>query len=292
MRCSGIAIHALNLRLETIASFKHDRATILAALPILQVQQHIDIYSTVSISLIPYLIIINSSYSQSQISFPNLVHFLSQITGMDSRRPSDASTFVDPASSVGSHNRLLEDFIVDSEYNTTLQTEKRCIPPLYTPAHRSAYIFIFVARLVVIFLNVLTMLFPIIGGLDNDSTPIVVVAFATLFITWIPMSVIASEHHSFGARICQENEGLQTKAGDRRVAVLVEDPVTLEERWMLEPKPKTDGVTVWLEQKRTVAGFDIYSCSVLLLSVILFAVLGHRAPAKMWVGMIVRSIML
>lgn len=74
--------------------------------------------------------------------------------------------------------------------------------------------------------------------------------------------------------------------------MLVEDPLTGEERWMLEPKKESKGPENWLEQRRRIAAIDVF-CGVMLLVSIVFSVAYGRPSPKTLGGVVfMRALML
>lgn len=63
---------------------------------------------------------------------------------------------------------------------------------------------------------------------------------------------------------------------ERRTAVLVEDPVTGEEKWMLEKVPESQGVEGVLEARHWITGCDVWCVLVVGGSAVLGIVFGTR----------------
>jgi len=73
------------------------------------------------------------------------------------------------------------------------------------------------------------------------------------------------------------------KGGDvkKRTAVLVEDPITGEEKWMLEKVPESEGVEGVLKGRHLITGCDVYVVLVLGASVVSSIVYGRKSVAAL-----------
>jgi hypothetical protein len=190
------------------------------------------------------------------------------ISPMDSPRDSDASTFVTPADS---EHRLLEEFILDDNYiNETDAGSSRPLPLLYTPAYKRTYDAIRTARIAILILSFPKFVIPIFGGHDT-FIPFIPIAGTSLVLTMIPMIIVLISEFTLKNSLLQKGKSVKNKAGDKRVAVLVEDPVTGEERWMLEGKAKNDEPSV-SGARGLVAGVDAW-CGVVFILAIFLAIL-------------------
>lgn len=102
---------------------------------------------------------------------------------------------------------------------------------------------------------------------------------------------IALGHVNSSSTIPSEQRGRKQDAqvGAKRVAVLVEDPVTGEERWMLEPDEKNKYVPM---QKWILIVVNVFAMIVLLVSVILSLVFARHTPGSLAVVVVMRGVML
>jgi hypothetical protein len=88
--------------------------------------------------------------------------------------------------------------------------------------------------------------------------------------------------HLYNMERLKKNDEVREQAGSKRNAILVEDPITGEERWMLEPKKKIDGEPMG---RAGFAVFDVCCGTLLLVSIALsLRYGGTKSPKTMgWV---------
>ncbi len=195
---------------------------------------------------------------------------------MDSPSHSEDGTFVDEMSPRDSNNPLMEDFWVD---DNSIKGVPKPIPLLYTPAYSRAYKCVCAARILILVLNLFQVSIPIFSGLDT-AMPLLPIASATMFSTFMPLVLVAVLDSSSQKGI--DKEIGTDRTGSRRTAILVEDPVTGQERWMLEPKPKMGGLEKWLLKRSSVARIDAYCVAMFVAGIVLSLVYGNHASLATW----------
>jgi hypothetical protein len=196
---------------------------------------------------------------------------------MDFRRCSDASTFVTPADD--SERRLLEEFTIDDSHCAASNAPSHPLPLLYTPAYNRTYKLIRNARIAIFALSFPKFVIPVFGaGLDDDTLiPFLPIAFISFMITWIPLGSVMHESWVHKNQMVKktngEGEAVKGKKGDTRTAVLVEDPVTGEERWMLQAKAteEKDEESPTSDNRTVTAVMDV-CCGLVFLLAMFFAI--------------------
>jgi hypothetical protein len=206
----------------------------------------------------------------------------------DSRRYSDASTFITPADS---EHRLLEEFILDDNNINNPDAGSSCpLPLLYTPAYKRTYNAIRTARIAILILSFPKFVIPVFGA-DDTIIPFIPIAGTSLLLTMIPTVAVLNLEFALKNSLLQKGNSVKNKAGDKRVAVLVEDPVTGEERWMLEGKAKNDKPSV-SGARGVVAGLDTWCGVVFILAIFLAIFFGLNSPKTLVAATIIMVIQL
>jgi hypothetical protein len=214
---------------------------------------------------------------------------------IDPRRYSDASTFVTPGEDA--EHRLLEEFTVDdSDMHAPDAASPRDLPLLYTPAYARTHKAIGIARIAILVLNFPKLVIPIFGAPDTLTPFLPVGLFTTIFVL-APMIMTLTDAWSHKPSLLRkiegEGQGVRSKVGDERVAVLVEDPVTGEERWMLQMKAQKQGDEDGVENKRWfIATLDVICAGVYLLGMFLVIYWGLDSPNTLAADMTVMVIQL
>jgi hypothetical protein len=170
-----------------------------------------------------------------------------------------------PSYVAGDNARLMEEFTIDP--NTAKSTEPLSIPLLYTAAYGRTYRFITAARTIVLLLNlgcVVGLLFSSWDPFDSSLAPIT--TFSTFFL-FVPTMFPLLFHVSMKTALTAKSTEVREQRGSTRNAVLVEDPITGEERWMLEPKDKKKPQAEFGRIAFLV--FDLIAAGILILSIAL-----------------------
>lgn len=206
----------------------------------------------------------------------------------DSRRYSDASTFVTPPDS---EHRLLQEFTVDdNSINDTDAGSSRPLPLLYTPAYKRTYDAIWAARIAALVLSFPKFVIPIFGE-PYTLTPFIEIAGTSAVFTMIPMIVVLILESTSKNVFFKKGTSVTNKAGDRRVAILVEDPVTSQESWMLERQAKDHEPSV-SGVRGLIAGVDAWCGLVFTTGIFLAIFFGLDSPKTLVVDTIVMVIQL
>jgi len=204
---------------------------------------------------------------------------------ISSRRYSDASTVVTPTEN--SKHRLLEEFSIDG---SDIEGSSRPLPLLYTPAYKRTYKAIRNARIAIFSLTFPKLLIPLFGAPDT-LIPLLPISWFTLIVTIAPLAIVMTESWAHKNRLTQKVESVKDNAGDKRVAVLVEDPITGEERWMLQVKAKNDGTSSF-DKRESIAAMDV-GCGLVFILGMFFAVFwGLDSPKTLGAAMVIMVIQL
>jgi hypothetical protein len=178
-------------------------------------------------------------------------------------------------------HRLLEDFTLDdsdAHYAQPATATAQRPPLLYTPAYDRTYKALRAARILVLALSFPKFAIPIFGAGDTPVS-FMLVGTGSLFVTFVPLMMVINDSWTHKRLLLREGGPGRRRAGETRVAVLVEDPATGEERWMLQAKNENDGSGV--EFKRWfIAALDI-SCGVVYILGMAFALFYIRDSPKM-----------
>lgn len=194
-----------------------------------------------------------------------------------SPRPSE-ETFINHNDPENSEDRLLEDFdLFDHGESPSTTTPPRKVPLLGLPAYEKTYKLICYSRIAIFVLGFLAIPIPMFGG-EDTLVPLLPIAVMSPFMTFLPMILVMAGEFGLKSR---DKKDVRGEGERKRTAVLVEDPVTGRERWMLEPKPKRDPLDSWLDKRGPVAGIDVYCGMVILLAIVFAAVWGYEAPKTM-----------
>ena len=208
--------------------------------------------------------------------FSHTNYRIKRTASMDSPRPSEAETFVDSTMNHPATARLMEEFSIDP--NPVKAAASPSTPILFTPAYSRVYNLISAARIGVFVLNVLAVVILMFGGNDVfDSGLLPITLFTSLFglvTTLLPMIF----HLSLKSHHRRKADAFREQPGSTRNAVLVEDPVTGEERWMLEPrkKKKSDDEVMG---RVGFSVFDLCCEGLLILSIALSVVYGKNSAS-------------
>jgi hypothetical protein len=212
---------------------------------------------------------------------------------MDSHRTSNASTFVTPSGD-DSHDRLLQEFSIDDKDTNKISSHH--LPLLYTPAYASTYALISKARIAILALSVPKFIIPLFGAPDT-LLPFFPIAFISLFLTMFGMLGVFGEDLAYKNARNRDMEGgggrdkVAPSAGDKRTAILVEDPVTGEEKWMFERKNKDSGAVV-PDYRKLRAGVDLWCGSVFGLTMFFAVYWGLDSPITLGLMMTVMVVQL
>lgn len=134
-------------------------------------------------------------------------------------------------------NPLMEDFTIDS--NSVRDTRPLPVPLLFSPAYKRIYGLVTVARTATLLLNLCSVVV-LMFGFDADpfdSALLPITIFSTFFC-FVPTLLPLIFHISLKTALAKRSQSVREEPGSKRNAVLVEDPITGEQRWMLEVEPK------------------------------------------------------
>lgn len=192
---------------------------------------------------------------------------------MNSPTASEASTFIDQSLVEGSTQRLLDDFLIDD--SETVVDAEFILPLLHQPSHSRVSIAILVSRISIFGINFL----PVIVALCNISMDWIPATIPFVIFTSVPFIMVIFSHLTYRSRAKSFSKG--DVVGVKRTAVLVEDPTTGEERWMLEKMQKAT-----MESRWCILGSDIFCVLMLVLGIVVAAVTGRgearNSQGVMW----------
>ncbi|KUJ06808.1 uncharacterized protein LY89DRAFT_678389 [Mollisia scopiformis] len=180
---------------------------------------------------------------------------------------------------------LLEEFPKPSDSIPEDAKTIPILPLLYRPEYTKTYNHIMRTRVAAFILNIAATPLTFLSGPESLPT-LLPVQFITLMLTILPLLLCMVEALSTKDTLERVLNGANAKK--KRIAVLVEDPATGQERWMLEPRPKSETAKGVLKGRRLIAGCDIYSVLIMLGSVVLSILWGTQYKLVLAVVLTVR----